>query len=253
MARIDYERAGPHYEDARGMPLEALDDWRRAVERWLPQPAGGALRIVDVGSGTGIFAEAFARWFGADVIGMEPSAAMRREALRSHAHPAVAYVAGDAQSLPLREATCDAAWLSTVIHHIADLDACARECRRVLRPGGVVLIRSIFPDSVDNVAILRFFPAAADVARTFPSVDATAAAFARAGFALAYRESVPQVSARSLAALLDRARTRADTTLTLIDDAAYARGLRRLEEAAADEREPKAVVDRLDLLVFTSS
>ena len=70
MARIDYEQAGKHYEYARGVPLDALEDWRIATARWLPKPSGRALRIVDVGSGTGIFAEAFAGWFGADVVGV---------------------------------------------------------------------------------------------------------------------------------------------------------------------------------------
>src|SRR5207302_3487557 len=100
------------------------------VGRWLP---AGASWIVDVGSGTGIWASAFARWFGVAVVGIEPSAAMRAQA-RAKGRPAgVGYVAGAAERLPVRTATCDAAWLSTVIHHVDDLGRCAAEVRRVLR------------------------------------------------------------------------------------------------------------------------
>jgi SAM-dependent methyltransferase len=38
-----------------------------------------------------------------------------------------------------------AAWLSVVVHHLADLPAAAEELRRVLVPGGRVLIRGAFP------------------------------------------------------------------------------------------------------------
>jgi ubiquinone/menaquinone biosynthesis C-methylase UbiE len=46
----------------------------------------------------------------------------------------VAYVGGEAERLPLRDDSCAAAWLSTVIHHVGDLSGCAQELRRVLEP-----------------------------------------------------------------------------------------------------------------------
>jgi SAM-dependent methyltransferase len=53
-------------------------------------------------------------------------------------------VGGRADGVPLRDGVAGAAWLSTVIHHVGDLDACANELRRVLAPGAPVLIRSAF-------------------------------------------------------------------------------------------------------------
>ena len=41
----------------------------------------------------------------------------------------VAWVGGQAERLPLRDGCCGGAWLSTVIHHLADLPGCARELR----------------------------------------------------------------------------------------------------------------------------
>jgi len=248
MARIDYDRVAAGFERGRSLPIEALGAWREALRPYLSgEPP---LRVLDLGSGTGVFARAIAHWFDAVVIGVEPSAGMRREALGHPRDRRIAYAGGDARQIPLRSASCDAAWLSTVIHHIEDLRACAAELRRVLRTGAPVLIRSAFPGRQHSVSLFRWFPSAARVVETFPSVEETVAAFARAGFAFEHIESVPQISSPSLRAFAERARLRADTTLALIGDAEFADGLAALDAAAAAEAEPAPVIDRLDLVVL---
>jgi ubiquinone/menaquinone biosynthesis C-methylase UbiE len=87
------------------------------------------MRVLDLGAGTGTWATALASWYGISVVAVEPSAAMRaRSRWRG-------MLAGHATALPLGPATIDGAWLSTVIHHLPDLPAAARELRRVLQPG----------------------------------------------------------------------------------------------------------------------
>jgi ubiquinone/menaquinone biosynthesis C-methylase UbiE len=102
--------------------------------------------VLDLGAGTGLFSVAIAQWFGTEVVAVEPSEGMLRQA-RTRAHPQVTYIGGLGEQLPLRDGCCDSAWLSTVIHHLSDLAACAGELRRVVRPGGWVLIRNAFPDA----------------------------------------------------------------------------------------------------------
>jgi hypothetical protein len=88
------------------------------------------------------------------------------------------------------------------------------------------------------------------VASSFPTVEATEAAFSAAGFRLDGIERVPQVSAPSLRVFLERVRLRADTTLTLMPDDEFDAGVAALERDVAAEAEPRAVVDYLDLLTF---
>ncbi|MDZ4277500.1 MAG: class I SAM-dependent methyltransferase [Dehalococcoidia bacterium] len=247
MARVDYDRMAPRFDEGRALSPDALAGWRDALAPYLPPAAG--LPVVDVGSGTGRFAGLLSDWFDVRVAGIEPSAGMRRAAQRPAGHGNVSYAGGDAQHLPLRGASCGAAWLSTVIHHIPDLAACARELRRVLAPNAPVLVRSWFPGRDNDLTQWRYFPGARRIAETFPSVDATVDAFATAGFAMEALESVPQVSAPGLRALADRIRTRADTTLELLSDEEFERGLAELERDAARETAPRPVVNRLDLLV----
>jgi SAM-dependent methyltransferase len=101
-----------------------------------------------------------------------------------------------------------------------------------------------------GISLFRFFPGAGRIAETFPTVEATVAAFATAGFAFESLQPVPQVSAPSLRAAVERVRQRADSTLKPLPDEEFAEGLAALERAAAAETTPTPVIDQLDLLVL---
>jgi SAM-dependent methyltransferase len=89
------------------------------------------MTLVDIGVGTGAFAAAFCDWFGLDILAVEPSAAMRAQIPR---RPGIRVLEGGASVLPLPDGSADGAWLCTVIHHIPDLEAAARDIKRVLAP-----------------------------------------------------------------------------------------------------------------------
>jgi len=178
---------------------------------------------------------------------------MRAQAVRAHPHPRVAWVAGLAERLPLRDASCALAWVSTVLHHLDELDAAAAELGRVLRPGGTVLVRQAFPGRIDVTLYTRFFPGAGAflvAGGGLPGVERVSAAFAGAGFRVETLQQVAQVSAPSLAAYRDKVRRRADTGLRLLPDDQFAAGLAALDRAVEAETAPAPVVDRLDLLVL---
>lgn len=242
MARIAYNsHDAAAFEATRQLSDQGLAAWREAVTRHLdPRPG---TRLLDLGAGTGMWARAFTDWYdGIDVIAVEPAEAMRARCR----HPRV--IAGDAVHLPLVDNSMDAAWLSTVIHHVPDLTAAARELRRVLRPGGPVLIRSAFAGRHHGIGLFRFFPEAIRVLGTFPSVADVEAAFANATFTTVSFEAVPQLTAPSLREMAANVRREAHTPLQLITDDEYATGLARLHRAAQTESDP--VIDALDLLVL---
>jgi SAM-dependent methyltransferase len=235
------------YVQGRGLSADGLAGWRDAVRPYLE---GLDLPVIDVGSGTGQFAALFPRWFGIEVIGVEPSDGMRGQAIANTSDRRVRYLAGDAAHLPVPGASCGGAWLSTVIHHIPDLEAAAREIRRVVVPGGPVLIRSAFPGRTDGITLFQFFPEAAGVVETFPSIDQVERDFRAAGLRLEQAEPVPQVSVGSLNEFRERVVPRADTTLREISDDAFAAGLARLDHAISGGNETGAPVDYLDLVVL---
>ena len=255
MARTDYDKAtAAAFKTVREVPREGLEDWRAAVRRHL-DPAPG-MTLLDAGAGTGAFATAFADWFGIDVIAVDPSAAMRAEIPH---RPDITVLEGHAAVLPLPDQSADAAWLSTVIHHIPDLQTAAREIRRVLRPGAPVLIRQAFPGRSERIELVRWFPETARTIDTYPSVEQTCQAFAAAGFRQDALEQVPQTDLTGRTEFLDRVDTfrNADTTMRNLTEEEFDRGEQRLRQAVrhAEETETgdgdaSARTSWLDLLVL---
>jgi ubiquinone/menaquinone biosynthesis C-methylase UbiE len=242
MARIAYDEGdAAAFEATRHLSGEGLGAWREAVGRHI-EPHPGQ-RLLDLGSGTGSWARAFTDWFpGVEVLAVEPSAAMRARSVY------LPVIAGHAARVPVVGGVVDAVWMSTMIHHVPDLEAAARELRRVVRPGAPLLIRSVFAGRHDGITLVRYFPEAAAVLDTYPSVAGVEAAFAAAGFSTVALERVAQTTAGSLREAAAMLRREAHTPLKLISDDAYAAGLVRLREAAETSSGP--VIDALDLLVL---
>jgi SAM-dependent methyltransferase len=206
--------------------------------------------ILDLGSGTGIWSRALARWFHVRVIGVEPSEGMRAVAEAAEPHPLSRYIPGRAEDIPLDSGSMGAAMLSTVIHHVSDVGAAVRELHRVLTPGAPVLVRSAFSDRAEGIPWLRYFPEARPLAEArWPRANDVVEAFVRGGFSFAELRSIPQVSASSLGDYAERIRARADSTLDTLDDVAFQRGMAALERDAGEEGGDDPVVVRLDLLV----
>lgn len=99
-------------------------------------------RVVDVGCGPGTFLREVAGR-GAEAVGVEPAAQMRRLALRltpARLRAAVSVLDGTAERLPLGDESATVAWAVSSAHHWADLDAGLAELHRVLVPGGRLLV-----------------------------------------------------------------------------------------------------------------
>ena len=252
MARITYDdQTAAAFKAVREIPRDGLAEWREAIRRHLSPLPG--MTVADIGAGTGAFAAAFSDWFGLSVVAVEPSAAMRAQIPR---RPGIRALEGHASALPLPDGSADGAWLSLVIHHIPDLEAAAREIRRVLRPGAPVLIRQGFPGRADTTHTFpwEFFPETARTANTYPTVEQTCPAFTAAGFRRDALEQVPE-TLTSLAEFLARADTfrRADTNLRGLTEEEFLRGKERLRRAVQDAEETTSLEPRtnwLDLLVL---
>ena len=101
--------------------------------------------VVDVACGTGDLTLAYAnaiRKLGGDatkqVIGVDYTHEMLPIAAKKDA--ALGYATGDAQNLPLPDASADVVSIAFGIRNVVDQAAAYREFRRVLRPGGRVMV-----------------------------------------------------------------------------------------------------------------
>jgi arsenite methyltransferase len=104
--------------------------------------------VVDIGAGPGFLAAEMAAAVGDSgrVYAVDPS-----ESMRTLARGRVSVIDvrdGTADALPLPDASVDAAVTTQVLEYVADLPGALAEMRRVLRPGGRVLILDTDWDSI---------------------------------------------------------------------------------------------------------
>ncbi len=116
--------------------------WKDAFVDWLnPQPG---MRVLDVAGGTGDIAvriakRANAKGGEAEIVICDINAAMLNEGLKRSdvlGVGSIRWVCGNAECLPLPDASVDAYTIAFGIRNVTHIDKALAEARRVLRPGG---------------------------------------------------------------------------------------------------------------------
>jgi SAM-dependent methyltransferase len=107
-------------------------------------------RVLDIGSGPGFLAIEMAEEVGPEgrVVGVDPSESMLAMARRRAPSTAVEFQAGDALALPFPDESFDVAVSTQVYEYVAEVPTALAEARRVLRPGGRLLILDTDWDSI---------------------------------------------------------------------------------------------------------
>jgi ubiquinone/menaquinone biosynthesis C-methylase UbiE len=238
---VDYnDRLHRVYAAGRAVGQDTIDAWMSAYAEIAPPER--PLTVLDLGSGIGRFTPALAETFGGPAYGVEPSARMREQA---PPHPGVTYLEGSGEAIPLPDGSCDVALLFLSFHHFSDQQQAFHELHRVLRPGGVVLLRSQFADRMPELPWYRYFPSAPAADATMYRTVEDTERMARAAN-LIPDEEVRVIEAeqpRTLKALYERISTRALSTFEHLPADEMETGFEQFRrDAEADpEREMPAV------------
>lgn len=249
LENVDYDRRQHAvYAQGRTLAPPVVAGWMRLFARHADSRR--PLTVLDLGSGTGRFSPALAETFGGPVYGVEPFARMRAVAEESATHPNVTYLAGSGEHIPLPADHCDLALLFLSFHHFRDRERAAAEIARVLRPDGLLLVRSSFADRLPDKLWYRYFPRARAIeAEMFPRLDEVVSLFARVGFRqVAFDQQVERYTA-NFADYLARLRWRASSTFEHLTDEEVRQGFAAMEAAAPDVP-PEPIEERSDLLVL---
>jgi SAM-dependent methyltransferase len=127
VAARGFEAGAAAYEVARpGYPDEAVAILRDEVG------VASGTRVLDLAAGTGKLTRRLVE-LGADVLAVEPVAAMRAQL--EAAVPGVEVVDGAAEAIPIPDRSVDVVAVAQAFHWF-DAPAALREIARVLRPGG---------------------------------------------------------------------------------------------------------------------
>ena len=154
---------------------EFLEFMRVAREALLDRLEGIRLapgRILDLGAGTGTAARALAqRYRRAEVVSIDPVLGLLRGA-RSRAprwRSRHRHVAAEAERLPLSSHSVDLILSSLAMPWFDPVDQALAECLRTLRPGGLLLLSTLGPDTLKELSLA--WQAAGDPCRMHPFAD----------------------------------------------------------------------------------
>lgn len=112
---------------------------------------------LDVACGPGLVTQCALDLVGPSglVVGLDPSSGMLREAQKS---PCRKLVRGIGERLPFPDGSFDFLSMGYALRHVADLKSAFAEYRRVLKPGGIVLLLEISrPRSAVLLTLSRFY------------------------------------------------------------------------------------------------
>lgn len=145
-----FDETARGYDNSSGAAFLRSGRWyrRRMLKTAGVRPGSHHL---DVGSGTGLCAAIAQEMVGPTgrVVALDPSTGMLEVAKRRGVRETIE---GRAEKLPFPDASFDSVSMSYMLRHIEDLMLAFREARRVLRPGGKIVI---FEVTRPKSAVLR--------------------------------------------------------------------------------------------------
>ncbi len=141
-----FDAIAPRYDLLNHVLSAGLDRrWRDEAVASLMLRQDAEPRVLDLCTGTGDLALALVRQVTrASIVGIDFAGEMLRlgaaKVRTASLEPRVRFVRGDAASIPVRTASCDAATIGFGIRNVADPERALREIARVLKPGARLAI-----------------------------------------------------------------------------------------------------------------
>lgn len=143
----DYRRQAETYDRTRAASPSVLDPLAAAL--------GSPGTVLDVGGGTGNDGAALRD------RGWRPVVADRSPAMLDRARAkGLATAVADATALPVPDGAVDAVALVSMLHHVPDWPDALAEARRVVRPGGRVVLVAFGREHLDVHWLTRYLPTA---------------------------------------------------------------------------------------------
>lgn len=151
-----FNRTASHYRNIDKATGFGSGLWyrRKALQQAGLMPG---MRVLDVACGPGLVTQEALQLVGSAglVVGLDPSIGMLREAQKG---PCRKLIRGVGERLPFPDHCFNFLSMGYALRHVSDLPGAFREYRRVLKPGGIVLLLEISrPRSAALLTLSRFY------------------------------------------------------------------------------------------------
>jgi ubiquinone/menaquinone biosynthesis C-methylase UbiE len=216
-----YQTIAPDYARHRRIHSGVLDSLISKAR------LGPVSSVLEIGCGTGNYLAALDESAACHCWGIDSSEAMLAEARK--ACPKAQFSCAPAEQMDIPSDHFDLAFAVDVIQHIADRSRAFEECRRVLRPSGKLCLVTDSPEIIrSREPLSTYFPETVEVELArYPSIDTLGAELRDAGFS---DLSATEVEIRQELVEIEPYRARVFSSLRLISQDAFERGLQRLEQ-----------------------
>jgi len=233
--KADYSKIADVYDEVRRSDLPHVVWWITKIA--MEGKLGPGRRLIDLGCGTGRWTIPLAERTGCEAVGLDSSAAMLEKARAKDAAGRVRWVEGDCEMLgrdtnvaATGPESFDCALMSLMMHHLEDHLGTFRGVFRILRPGGVFLIRQGTLEDILTDPMHRFFPEVVTVDRKRTPFRAEIEWWlGEAGFNPVQVETFKQHTYSSNMRLLEEIEKRVCSALRVISDEAFAAGLEQFK------------------------
>jgi len=225
--KADYGKISEVYDEARRADSPHVAWWvvKLAAEGNLRK----GKRLIELGCGTGRWTTLLAKRTGCETVGLDRSCEMLDKARAKDREGLVTWIEGDCEELTLEAGSFDCALMSSIMHHLDDHPAVLANVFRILRPGGVCLIRQATLEQIVDGPWFRFFPEIVTIDRKrVPFRSEIEHWMKSAGFDPVRVEVFKQRSYETNMQLLEEFQKRVTSSLRMIADEAYKAGMARL-------------------------
>lgn len=200
--------------------------------------------ILDVGCGTGRYGSHLSR-LGHKVTGLDISAEQVR-----YARGLDATAIGSSTAMPFESEAFDACIAVMFLHQLTrdERRHTLDECCRVLRPAGVLLVKTASHEDLRRRPFGHLFPSALSLNQArYPDTPELLSIAGEAGFAIEAVQPTHTQDAFSVAGFVRSVRAKHNTTLAMLPEAEFEAGCRALERSLVDR--DSIVVDHWHTLI----
>jgi ubiquinone/menaquinone biosynthesis C-methylase UbiE len=224
--KADYSKIAEHYDNVRPAPnpvlVSKIVEFAKISKR---------SSVLDVGCGTGRFPVIISNITGSDMCALDPSMEMLKRATSKDRSKRILWIRAEGQHLPFKDSLFDCVYMTAALHHIEDKEKAIREVYRALRRDGTCVIVT-FSHYAIKKHITHDFPGvvAIDLKR-IPTVPSVKGIMTKASFRAIHHHTVKiDEGYVPTDEYLERVRNKYMSTLTLLDEEAFQRGLRIFEK-----------------------